>query len=189
MKSKIIIIFFSILLLSCSNTTNNNSNIEWVTLKIKEKNCEISFPFDTYKIHNEEYYVENVGKVFSYEVDLNSQKTNDMNLGYEFTVFEYPEFNFYKSPEIIDEFLSGTAENILIAFNASRIIEKKIDFNGFPGKELYYYMASREIYFTTRMYIINGKQYSMTVLTDKNNLVNKSITNYFNSFKILNNEP
>jgi hypothetical protein len=178
-----------ILLIGCSNTKKKNLDTDWNILSIKDKNCEVSFPYNTYKMHKEEYYVEDVGKVFSYEIDLNTQKLNDKNLGYKLTIYDYPEFNFYKTPETINNFLHGTAENLLLGLNASRLWEQNIEFNGFHGKELYLYMASQEVYFTIRMYIINGRQYSLTVITDKNNLINKSITKYFDSFKLINNKP
>lgn len=187
MIQKTLKILFLISLISCSNAKRSEKS-EWFVLDIKEKNCEVSFPFENYKTHSEEYYGENVGKIYSYEIDLNTQKLDDKNLAYKITIYDYPEFNFYNSQGTIDEFLSGTAENILISLNASRLSEKTINFNGHPGKELYYYMASQDVYFTTRMYIIDGKQYSLTVITDKNNLINPSITKFFNSFKI-GNEP
>ncbi len=176
---------FSIIIVSCSRTIKKGADSDWIELNLKEKNCNISFPFNDYKIHNEEYFVENIGNVLSFEVDLNSQKKDDSNIAYKLTVYDYPEFNFYNSPETIDDFLSGTAENLLQALNASRISDKKINLSGFPGKELYYYMDSQEAYFTTRMYIVNNKQCSLTVITNKNNLINKSITKFFDSFKIL----
>ncbi|WP_303917888.1 hypothetical protein [Draconibacterium sediminis] len=189
MKIIFAILLSFLFLVGCSNHTKKVINTDWIEMEVKEKNCVISFPFDYSKIHNEEYFVENIGKVLSYEVDLNTQNKDDLNLGYKLAIYEYPDFNFYESSEKIEEFLSGTAENLLVALNASRIYEKKINFSGFPGKELYYSMDSQEAYFTTRMYVINGKQYSMTVITNKNNLVNKSITKFFESFKLINNKP
>jgi hypothetical protein len=174
-------ILFLISLISCSNTKNRES--EWIVLDIKDKNCEVSFPFDKYKTHKEEYYAESIGKIYSCEYDLNTQNLNDKNVAYKITIYDYPEFNFNDS-QVIDEFLSEVAENILISFNASRLSERKININGYPGKELYYYMASQGAYFTTRMYIIDGKQYSLTVITDKNNLFNQLIINFFDSFKL-----
>jgi len=189
MKNKSLAIFFVIFLIGCTNSEKRSAEKDWIILNIKEKNCEIAFPYAAYKTHKEEYYVDNIGKVYSYEIDLNSQKLKDENLAYKFAIYDYPEFKFYDSPEIINEFLRGTSENLLVSFNASKLSDKKININGFPGKELYYYMASQAVYFTTRMYIINGKQYSLTVISDKNNLANKSITKFFNSFKIINNKP
>jgi len=178
-----------ILLIGCSDTKKKSLDADWKILSIKDKNCDVSLPYETFKTHKEEYFVEDIGKVYSYEIDLNTQKLNDKNIGYKLSIYDYPQFNFYDTPETINNFLHGTAENLLLALNATRIWEQKIEFNGFHGIELYYYMASQEAYFTTRMYIINGRQYSLTVITDKNNLINESITKYFNSFKLINNKP
>ena len=184
--NKTLTFFLVFFFIGCSDTKNKNNDTKWNILRITDKNCEVSFPYKTFKTHKEEYYVKNVGKVISYEIDLNSQKLTDKNLGYKLSIYDYPEFNFYDNPETINLFLNGTAENLLLALNASRIWERNIEFNGYSGKELYYYMASQEVYFTTRMYIINGRQYGLTVITDKNNLINKSITKFFNSFKLIN---
>lgn len=184
MKHKTLIFIFLIFLISCSNTQNSKKS-DWTILEIKEKNCEISFPFNTYVVHKEEYYRKITGKIYSYEVDLNTQKLDDENLGYKITIYDYPEFNFYETDSTIDEFLNGTAESLLMGFNATGSAYKKININGYPGKELIYYMASNGVYISTRMYIIDGKLYNLFVFTDKNKMYNKSITGFFNSFKII----
>ena len=167
---------------SCSDRREDSSNKDWVTIESENDSYKISLPFDTYKSHDEEYYVESVGKVFSHEIDLNTQQLNDKNEGYKFTVYDYPEFNFYESPDIIPKFLRETLDNLVLGLGATKIREKKIEYNGYPGRELYYYNKSLGAYFTTRVYIIEGKQYHFTVITDKENLANKSITKFFESF-------
>ena len=171
--SFVILLFFGF---GCNSTSN------WKKVIINEKNFEISFPFQSYRISNEIYHAENIGEVTSFEIDLNTEELNHSNLGYSIVYYEYPKF---KLNENITQFFRETIDNLTLALNASKLYEKEISYNDFPGKEVYYFLKSKNIYITRRMYIINNKQYALCVVTNKDNLFNSSINIFFNSFKLI----
>jgi hypothetical protein len=171
------ILLASLLLFSCKQD-------HWVTIKLDDKNCSFDLPFDSYKQDDRVFYIEGLGKINCHEVTINTDKTSDPNAGYEMTCFEYPEFNFYQNDSIIDWFYKGTIQNVLLGYNATIITEEIINYNGNPGRELYFFINDSKIYGFWRSYIIDNKQYSLNVFTRSKDLFNFSTKRFLNSFKM-----
>ncbi len=85
----------------------------------------------------------------------------------------------------IDDYLQSAVDNLVEMTNGNLFFNKKISFNGYPGREIYFSVPNCIFYFNIKMYLIKNEQYTMTVLTEKDNLLNTSINKFLNSFKII----
>jgi hypothetical protein len=158
---------------------------KWVKIKLDDYNCTFALPFDSYKKTERVFFIEGIGKINCHEITINTENTSDPNDGYEFNCFEYPQFNFYANDTIIDTFYSGTIKNVLVGYNATKITEEIIEYNGNPGRELYFSISNGQLYGFWRSFIINNKQYSLIVFTKESRLFNSSTLRFLNSFKMI----
>ncbi len=72
-----------------------------------------------------------------------------------------------------------------MGYNAIGISEEIIDYNGNPGRELYFSISNGKAYGFWRSYIIENKQYSLTVFIKSESLFNASTSKFLNSFKLI----
>ncbi len=188
------LISISILLIaisfSCDEKKNinesllENKNSKWYTIKYETRNVEFQFPKNQYIKSNDTAVVDWLGNVELETFRLvYKQPDSSGNLGYSFSHYKYPNHKFEENE--ITPFFDGIVENLKDAFNAQIIYNKKIQYNGYPGREIYYLIPNQKVYFTERTYLIDGEQYVMSVLTDKNRLIDSSIKKFFDSFQIL----
>lgn len=185
-----ILILLIVIFFSCNEKKNitesllENKNSKWFTIKYETRNVEFQFPKNQYIKSNDTAVVDWLGNVELETLRLiYKQPDSSGNLGYSFSHYKYPNHKFEENE--ITPFFDGIVENLKDTFNAQIIYNKKIQYDGHPGHEIYYLIPNQKLYFTHRTYLIDGEQYAMTVLTDKNHLINSSIKKFFDSFQIL----
>jgi len=191
MKRKHYHLFLIILLLNIntygqSNTEKEPIRTEWSTIEYKERNVEFLLPEDNYKISNDTLIDPDFGNVEkkSWTLTRSTSKSELLSFGYTFTHSKYPDYKIEKNK--IDEYLQFGTDNMIEMTNGNLFFNKKISYKGYPGREIYFSIPNSNFYCNTKKYVINNEIYTLTVLTEKENLANISINKFFNSFKITN---
>jgi hypothetical protein len=181
----LIILFLNIKLYGQNNVEKAPIRTEWQKIKYKERNVEFLLPENNYKISNDTIISKDLGNIelISFTLTRTNSKSELLSYGYTFNHYKYPNYKFKKDE--IDAFLQGAVENILEMTNGKLFFNKKISYKGHPGREIYFSVPNSVFYFNMKMYLINNEQYSMTVLTENDNLLNTSINKFLNSLKII----
>jgi hypothetical protein len=180
------ILFLNINLYGQNNAEKEPIRTEWSTIKYQERNVEFSLPEDNYKISNDTIISPDFGNEEdqTWTLTRTNSKSQLLSYGYTFSHSKYPDYKI--EIEKIDEYLQGAVDNIIGMFNGKLFFNKKISYKGYPGREIYFSIPNSQFYCNIKMYFINNEQYTLTVLTEKENLANISINKFLNSFKITN---
>lgn len=153
------------------------------TVKIPKDHFEITFPV-------RKKYVEKLvsaqiidGKEIKiYEHKANMQDENDKNLAYQLS---YNYVGDLKTDQEIEQLFNEQRDYWLSGTNSNLEYEKITALKGVPGRQLYLTVDNSSIKMTGRMYYYKGIFYRFLVVTPDRNLFNKKISEFLDSFKIL----
>lgn len=141
----------------------------------------ITFPVTNVKESSTTQIIENK-EVKIYHYTANMQGKDDVNLGYQIDYIFLPEV---KSEEDIYQLFNDQRDYVLSATNSVLEFEKIIEKDNAPGRHLYITIDESNIKSNYKMYFKNGIFYKLAVVTEEGHLFNKSISHFFNSFKML----
>ena len=143
---------------------------------------EIIFPVMNVKESSTKQIIDNQEiEIFHYTANM--QDKNDINLAYQLDYVFLPEV---ESSEEIDELFNEQRDYVLSATNSILEFDKIIEKNGAPGRHLYITVDKSDLKTNYKMYFKDGIFYKLAVVTQEGNLFNKSISRFFDSFKITN---
>lgn len=123
------------------------------------------------------------GKVVEYyQYNANCQGKNHPNLAYQIM---YAFVSDVKSEKDINLFFDGQRDYIVSGTNAAIEFEMLDETKGVTGRHLYLTIDDSNLKTNTKMFIRNGIYYQLSVVTEEGHLFNNQITEFFDSFEIL----
>jgi hypothetical protein len=141
---------------------------------------KITFPVTNVKESSTKQIVDNE-EVEIFHYTANMQGKDHINLAYQLDYVFLPKV---KGKEEIDDLFNEQRDYIISATNAELEFEKIIEKNDATGRHLYLSIDESEIKANYKMYFKNGVFYKLAVVTEDGKLFNKSISKFFDSFKI-----
>lgn len=153
----------------------------WQTIQSEKGNFSIEFPdFEVEKGHSTQLIDGEEFKIYYYSI--NTQNENDANLGYRIDYSFYPDL---MTAEQIKEEFNVQRDFVLSATNSKLEYEYVIDTLDYPGRDILFTVDNSSIKTRYRLFFNEGIFYKLTVITEDGSHFNNSITRFFDSFKIL----
>ncbi len=170
-------IFISIII-SCTEKQ------EWVRFESPDKDFELLFPQtpkEQSQLMNSDFGPIKMN-MFVYEAE-NSEL--EENLFYGLTYIDYPkDFLMINRPEEIDSFFYTSVQNSVFNVHGILTNEKIISLKKYPGREIRISFNQGKGIINSRFYLVGRRLIMMQVITEQRKDFNKSINNFFNSFKL-----
>lgn len=123
------------------------------------------------------------GKIVEYyQYNANCQGKSHPNLAYQIMYTFMPDV---KNEKDINLVFDGQRDYLVSGTNAAIEFEMLDETKGVPGRHLYLTIDDSNLKTNTKMYFKNGILYQLSVVTEDGHLFNNQISEFFDSFKIL----
>jgi len=122
------------------------------------------------------------GRFNVYQLNANRQNKNDDNLAYS---VNYHFLDKTKDQKIIDAFYDRQRGDLLSRINGKLESERIIELNGVEGREIYISLEHMSAKMTVNFFYKEGVFYNIAVLTSNENLFNKKLRKFLNSFEFI----
>ncbi len=122
--------------------------------------------------------------MFIYEVTEKSP--SDDNQVYLVNCTEFPDSLVSSdNTALLEGFYRGTIDGAGKEIGGTVTSEKKIELNGYAGREVTIAQNEEKSIITMRLYLVKNRLFMLETITQKNKVPNKSITRFFNSFQLI----
>jgi len=184
MRNLIKTIFLVLLLSQSVNCLFGQDNL--TVYNYEKFNFSISFLQEPQYLIDTTYLDEN--PIYIYRWELNVDDESHENSYYSVSTSTYPsEFIHSDSSSVtIDGFLNSTQNDYINDKEYTLLSSSDIEINGYPGKIFKWKYSNSNVFFESRVFLVNSSLYEIFVLTKEEQNNNKYINLFLNSFELLN---
>lgn len=159
---------------------------KWHQLRSTEWGYEIQFPakpeLTTQQVKSE------IGKLkMNIQMyDASSSKKKDENLVYMVNVTDYPADAVHSDmKDQLSTFFDGAVKGAVSNVGGKLLSQKEVIFEGYPGREIKVDFQNGMAIITMRSILVKNRNYIIQTICETDKDGNKSMTKFFNSFKLL----
>ena len=183
MKKNILLLLF----FTCNVFALISQNEEWVKVKDTVNAYIIEFPSEPEKGSQDVPTVKGTVKMDTYT----TQPANDQNKVYMVAFSKYPKTFFENGLDTFEEqntVLNGNVEGAVNNTKGRLVTDKKITFNGYPGRDVKIEVMSLNIAYIMemRVVLVGYNLYLTQIIYEKMNKGDAKAKHFFESFELIN---